>query len=86
MKKPTIRRESGDETSCFNGVGGSGRDSEFTSLIAPAMARIVKETNLIEFMRPQIEKLTAGDEVSCFNGVGGSGKEPAMMGLLQAKK
>jgi hypothetical protein len=39
------------------------------------MARGVRETDLMTFIRPHIEKLAAGEEVSCFNGVGGSGRE-----------
>lgn len=75
MEAPKISKEKINELSCFNGVGGSGRESEFSVLATPAMARIVKETDLMSVIRPHIEKLSAGKDVACFNGVGGSGRE-----------
>jgi len=75
MDKPKVSKERLEELACFNGVGGSGRESEFTALMAPAMAKVVRETDLMDFVRPHIEKLAVAKEVACFNGVGGSGRE-----------
>ena len=75
MPPPEVSKERSGELACFNGVGGSGRESEFAALIAPSMARVIKETDFLEFVTPAIQRLSPGDEIACFNGVGGSGRE-----------
>ncbi len=62
--------------SCFNGVGGSGREAAVK--LEATTASVIAEIGLQKLVPAEVMKIRA-ESLACFNGVGGSGREIAAL-------